>query len=184
MLRGELVALRARLQTDVPILHAGLEADVVTRSRAGSRAWVPVSVDAAESPYAVDSRPADAALFSVATLADDELVGEAVLWGIDNHNRLAHIGMSLLSASRGRGFGADVVAVLCHYGFVVRGLHRLQIDTLADNAAMIGAARNSGFVQEATLRGAAWVLGGFADEVIYGLLADEWTPSASQTTPQ
>jgi RimJ/RimL family protein N-acetyltransferase len=184
MLRGELVALRAREQADVAILHAGLESDVVTRSRAGSRAWVPISPDSAESPYAVDSRPADVAMFSVVALADDDLVGEAVLWGIDNHSRLAHIGLSMLPESRGNGYGSDVVAVLCYYGFVVRGLHRLQIETLADNDAMIAAARKSGFVQEATMREAAWVLGGFVDEVVYGLLADEWKPSASQTTPQ
>jgi len=32
---------------------------------------------------------------------------------------------------------ADVVLALCEYGFAVRGLNRLQVDTLAGNAAMI-----------------------------------------------
>jgi RimJ/RimL family protein N-acetyltransferase len=80
--------------------------------------------------------------------------------------------MALRPAFRGRGLSTDIVRVLCHYGFTVRGLHRLQIETLADNAAMIGAATRAGFVLEGTLRGAAWVSGSFADEVIFGLLAD------------
>jgi RimJ/RimL family protein N-acetyltransferase len=63
--------------------------------------------------------------------------------------------------------------VLCHYGFAVRGLHRLQVDTLADNTAMIRAANQAGFVLEGTLRRAAWVNGEFLDEVILGLLAPE-----------
>ncbi|GAA3920638.1 hypothetical protein GCM10022244_32230 [Streptomyces gulbargensis] len=71
-----------------------------------------------------------------------------------------------------------MVAVLCHYGFVVRGLHRLQIDTLADNTAMLRAAGNNGFVREGVLRSSAWVLGAFADEVLLGLLAEEWKPTA------
>jgi RimJ/RimL family protein N-acetyltransferase len=58
---------------------------------------------------------------------------------------------------------------------VLRGLHRLQVETLADNTAMIRAATQAGFVPEGTLRRAAWVNGAFADEVILGLLATEWT---------
>lgn len=176
MLRGELVGLRARRAADVPVLHAGLYDDVETRSRADARVWRPIAADSADSPFAPESSRPDAAVFTVVTLADDELAGEATLWGIDEHNRTAHLGMSLLPESRGRGLGTDVVRVLCHYGFVVRGLHRLQIDTLADNAAMIAAAERAGFVREATLRSSAWVTGEFLDEVLLGLLAEEWRP--------
>lgn len=73
-------------------------------------------------------------------LASGELAGEALLWAIDLHNRTAHLGLSLRPACRGRGLGTDVVVALCEYGFAVRGLHRLQVDTLASNTAMIRAA--------------------------------------------
>ncbi|WP_407937865.1 GNAT family N-acetyltransferase [Micromonospora viridifaciens] len=82
-----------------------------------------------------------------------------------------------MPAFRSRGLGTDVVRVLCNYGFAVRGLHRLQVETLADNAAMIRAATQAGFAQEGTLRRSAWVNGHFADEVILGLLASEWNPN-------
>jgi RimJ/RimL family protein N-acetyltransferase len=94
--------------------------------------------------------------------------------GMDLHNRVAHVGISLRPAFRGHGLGADVVRVLCYYGFAVRGMHRLQIETLADNAAMIAAATRAGFTREGTLRGASWVDGAFADEAIFGLLAADW----------
>jgi RimJ/RimL family protein N-acetyltransferase len=61
--------------------------------------------------------------------------------------------------------------VLCRYGFAIRGLHRLQLETLVDNHAMIKVAGRVGFVQEGVLRGSEWVNGGFADAVIFGLLA-------------
>jgi RimJ/RimL family protein N-acetyltransferase len=64
--------------------------------------------------------------------------------------------------------------VLCHYGFAVRGLHRLQIETLSDNAAMIRIAGKAGFTQEGILRKSSWVGGDFVDEVILGLLVTEW----------
>ena len=93
---------------------------------------------------------------------------------IDLHYRRAHLGLSLRPAFRGRGLGTDMVVALCRYGFAVRGLHRLQVDTLASNTAMIRAASRAGLVHEGTLRRSAWVNGEFADEVILGMLATGW----------
>jgi RimJ/RimL family protein N-acetyltransferase len=177
MLRGNIIGLRARHETDVPVLQAELYDDVVTRSKADSRPWRPIAPGSAASPFAVSDPTDDAACFSVVQISDDELVGEALLWGIDLHNRTAHLGISLRPAFRGRGLGADAVRVLCHYGFAVRGLHRLQVETLAENAAMVRAATAAGFVPEGTLRRSAWANGGFVDEVILGLLAPEWDPT-------
>ena len=173
MLRGEKVALRARSDADIAVLHSELYDDVATRSRANSRPWRPIAADSPASPYRVGEPSMDVAFFSVVELANDELAGEAVLWGIDVHNRLAHLGISLRPSFRGRGLSADVLRVLCHYGFVVRGLHRLQLETLADNGPMIAAASRVGFELEGTLRSSAWVAGRFVDEVVYGLLAPD-----------
>jgi RimJ/RimL family protein N-acetyltransferase len=173
MLHGKLVTLRSRQEKDVPVLHAELYDDVATRSRADSRPWRPLGEGAA-SPYAVDDASTDAACFSVVETASGELAGEALLWGIDLHNRMGHIGISLRPGFRGKHLGVDVLEVLCEYGFSVRGLHRLQIDTLADNVAMIRAATTAHFTLEGGTRESAWVGGAFADEVVLGLLAREW----------
>jgi RimJ/RimL family protein N-acetyltransferase len=170
MLRGEKVGLRARREEDLPILYAELQSDVATRSRSDGRPWRPLPLAAV---YNFDDKRDDVAWFSAVELGTDELAGDCLLWSIDTHNRSAHLGLSLRPAFRGRGLGTDIVRVLCHYGFVVRGLHRLQVDTLADNVAMIKAASQVGFVLEGTLRGAAWVSGAFLDEVVLGLLASE-----------
>jgi RimJ/RimL family protein N-acetyltransferase len=184
MLRGAKVGLRARREADVPVLHAELYDDLTTRSRADTRPWRPAADTA--SPFAVTEPSADAARFSVVELASDELAGTALLWGIDAHNRKAHLGMSLRPAFRGRGLGTDVVRVLCQYGFVTLGLQRLQVETLADNAGMLGAAERVGFVREGLLRRSLWVAGDFADEVLLALLAadhDPAGPSAAPTAP-
>jgi RimJ/RimL family protein N-acetyltransferase len=174
VIRGEKIGLRARQESDVAVLHAELYEDVATRARADNRAWQPVTAGTPSSPYAVREPSEQAALFSVEELAAGELAGEAVLWGIDQHNRTAHLGISLRPAFRGRGLGVDVVRVLCEYGFAVRGLRRLQLETLADNRAMIAAAKAAGFRHEGTLLRSMWVYGQELDEVILGLLHDEW----------
>ena len=77
-----------------------------------------------------------------------------------------------------------MVFALCGYGFTIRGLHRLQVDTLASNTAMIRTASRAGFVQEGRLRRSAWVNGDFADEVILGMLATDWVAGGKgQTGP-
>ena len=184
MLRAGKVGLRARDEADIAVLHAELYEDIATRVQADSRPWHPIPAGSPASPYAVGEPRDDVACFSVVELAGGELAGEALLWAIDLHNRTAHLGLSLRPAFRGRGLGTDVVLALCEYGFAVRGLHRLQIDTLADNTAMIRAATRAGFVPEGRLRQAAWVNGEFADEVILGLLATVWAGAGRRHTDE
>jgi RimJ/RimL family protein N-acetyltransferase len=175
MLCGKVVGLRARHPEDVPILEAAFLTDPVEGSRTTIRPWVPIAPGAANSPFANSEPTEQMVYFSVVRLLDDALVGSALLWGIDQHNRFAHLGLSLLPIFRGQGLARDTVDVLCRYGFVFRGLHRLQIDTLADNQPMIRTALSAGFVQEGRDRESWWVNGRFADGVVLGLLHNEWS---------
>ncbi|MGX1541045.1 GNAT family N-acetyltransferase [Streptomyces adustus] len=174
MLRGNKIGLRARHEDDIPVLRTELYDDVVNSSRAEAGPWRPVAPGSDDPRLVVNDADERSVRFSVVELESGTLIGTATLWGIDNHNRIAHIGLGLLPSSRGKGYGTDVVATLCHYGFVVRGLHRLQIETLADNTAMLRSAEHNGFVREGVLRSSAWVMGEFMDEVLLGLLARDW----------
>ena len=183
-LTGELAGLRARAAEDVEILHTELYEDVATRVRSDLRPWVPIPFGPA-SPYwvpglgpepSVDpAADTGSAIFSVVELATGGLVGEALLWAIDLHNRSAHVGISLRPACRGRGLCVDAVRILCRYGFRVRGLRRLQLETLGDNHAMMAVAEKLGFTREGATRGSSWMNGRFMDDVIFGLLAEEFS---------
>jgi RimJ/RimL family protein N-acetyltransferase len=181
VLHGELTGLRALTDNDIEVFETELLTDVETRIRATGRPWLPVAPGAPDSPYRQDQDRVAVVRFSVVELATGDLAGEAVMSGIDLHNRHAEIGLVLRSAFRGRHLGTDVVRVLCRYGFWVRGLHRIQITTLADNHAMVAAAVRAGFVLEGTSREVAWVDGGFADGVTLSLLSGEWSPAGRST---
>jgi RimJ/RimL family protein N-acetyltransferase len=176
MLRGELTLLRARRPEDARVLHADLYEDPESYVRSDTRPWVPVPFGPGSPHWPGDEAPgpADAVPFAVTELASGELAGEAILWGLDLHNRSAHIGISLRPDYQGRGLGADAVRVLCRYGFALRGLHRLSLETLADNQAMIAVATRLGFIREGVARGSSWVNGEFLDDVSFGLLAEEF----------
>ncbi|MEE4546522.1 GNAT family protein [Streptomyces sp. V4-01] len=172
MIRHGKITLRAREERDVDVLHRELYEDVENRARSDHRPWRPLRAGP-DSPYAVQQGD-ETPVFSIEESASGDLAGVAALWGVDTHSRSGHLGIGLRPSFRGRGLGTDTVRALCVYGFTVRGLHRLQVDTLADNAAMIAAARHCGFVVEGTLRKALWVYGRHLDEVVLGLLAEEW----------
>jgi RimJ/RimL family protein N-acetyltransferase len=176
VLRGELIGLRAVQDSDIEVFEAELLNDVETRVRSTGRPWLPVAPGAADSPYREAQGRDTVVRFAAVELVTGELAGEAVVSAIDLHNRHAEIGLVLRPAFRGRHLGTDIVRVLCRYGFAIRGLHRLQISTLADNYAMIGAATRAGFVPEGTMRDAGWVNGSFADGVILSQLITEWQP--------
>ncbi|MCF3180557.1 GNAT family N-acetyltransferase [Streptomyces polychromogenes] len=180
MLRGAKVGLRARFDEDIPVLRTELYDDVVNSSRSEAGPWKPMTPGTRDPRLVVDEKQERSVSFSVVELEGGTLIGSAMLWGIDTHNRNAHIGLGLFPAARGKGYGTDVVAVLCHYGFTVRGLRRLQIETLADNAAMLRSAERNGFVREGVLRSSAWVMGEFLDEVLLGLLVQDWEPAPAR----
>ncbi|MGA4956232.1 GNAT family N-acetyltransferase [Streptomyces lavendulocolor] len=178
MLKGTRVGLRARHEDDLPILLTELHDDVVNSSRSEGGPWRPLSPGSRDPRLVVDDQERSRVQFSVVELAGGTLIGTAGLWGIDDHNRCAHIGLGLFPSARGKGYGTDVVAVLCHYGFVVRNLQRMQIETLSDNTAMLRSAERNGFVREGLLRSSSWVMGAFMDEVVLGLLVRDWRPGA------
>jgi RimJ/RimL family protein N-acetyltransferase len=174
MIRQGKIVLRDRRESDVAVLHRELHDDVPLHARADGRPWMPVGALGPKAPYAPPPPDGETAVFSVDEAGSGELAGSALLWSVDTHHRSAHLGVGLRPAFRGRGLGKDIVRGLCLYGFTVRGLHRLQVDTLSDNAAMIAAARASGFAVEGMFRKSRWSYGTWADEVVLSLLAEDW----------
>ncbi len=115
-----------------------------------------------------------AARFTAETIADGTVVGSCSLWGLDAFNQFGHIGISMLPAARGQGYGREVMELLCRYGFRFRNLHRIELETLATNTGMRKLAESCGFVLEGIQREQAYDGDGFSDIALYGLLRREW----------
>jgi len=177
MLRGRLVGLREPRREDIETLFE-LDGDAEHVALADSRPFRPLSLAARQAAY--DKRQAEdepkIAAFVIQRLDDEAgtAVGDVNLWNIDLHHRSAHIGISLLPSARGQGFGRDAIEVICRFAFEVRGLQRVSLETLDVNTPMQKTALACGFVEEGRLRSASWYVGTWADEVLYGLLVDEW----------
>lgn len=179
VLSGENIVLRARTREDTPVYFQIEWGDPDTHQLLSSEPWVPRSL--AQSYSAYDQRLSSGqddpskVIFTVAGKEDvDSALGFAGFHGLSTHNRSAHAMIALLPGTRGRGVGRDALRTLCDYGFRLRGLHRIGLETLGRNVAMQRAAEAVGFVREGVRRETSPVDGKWEDEVVYGLLATQW----------
>ncbi|MCW2786566.1 MAG: family N-acetyltransferase [Marmoricola sp.] len=177
-LAGDLVTLRTIEREDVEVL-AAWDLAYATWPELNDKPYLPKTVadvlkeydDGSETGY----RAGDAfAPFAVD--AEGELVGAVCLWGVDLHNRRAHLGIVIGEDFRGHGYGTDACRAILRYAFVDRGLHRVQLEVLDTNTGALRAYEKAGFRRDGLLREAAWIRGGFQDEVVMSVLTSD--PSA------
>lgn len=181
MFVGSVAALRSVRREDLSVLHAAFGDDPAVHSVVETTPWQPRVIEAVQARYdkglADDADPAvvDFVVHS-ATDHAGRCLGSATVWGIDLHNRTAHLGLSVIASERGRGLGLDAVRLMCRYAFEVRDLQRVSLETLVTNEPMLRTALAAGFTQEGVLRENAYVMGARVDEVVFGMLRHEWSP--------
>lgn len=103
---------------------------------------------------------------------DDATIGVVYLTDIDQTARSAQFSIMLgEKAARGRGVGAEATRLMLAHAFDDLNLHRVWLHVLADNEAAIALYRKAGFVQEGTLRQAAFKEGAYVDLLVMAALA-------------
>ncbi|SDZ45348.1 Protein N-acetyltransferase, RimJ/RimL family [Jannaschia faecimaris] len=110
-----------------------------------------------------------------------ELIGTVRLHSHVVADRRAQIAIGLLDSERlGQGLGTEALRLVIDHGFDGLGLHRLSLRVLADNNRAIRCYTKLGFVEEGRERQSARVPGGWQDDLIMGLLADDWTAAGQE----
>jgi RimJ/RimL family protein N-acetyltransferase len=112
--------------------------------------------------------------FSIETVSTGEFVGHVTLWGASLPGRSATLGIIIGPNHVGRGFGTDAVRVASRYGFRSMGLHRISLTVAAFNTRGRRAYEKAGFQLEGVRRESVFTNGGFTDEVLMGLLRQDW----------
>ncbi|ORY47186.1 acyl-CoA N-acyltransferase [Leucosporidium creatinivorum] len=106
-----------------------------------------------------------------------ERVGWMCLEGVDArglHHRKSHFGISMLASAQGKGYGTEALTWLVEQAFLRYGLNKVEIAVFAWNVEALKSYKKVGFVQEGLLRKSMWQEGAFRDEVLLGMLAEEW----------
>ncbi|WP_067970769.1 GNAT family N-acetyltransferase [Nocardiopsis trehalosi] len=90
-----------------------------------------------------------------------------------------NIGISLLAAERGRGYGTRAQRLLAEYLFAHTRANRVEASTDVANTAEQKALEGAGFTREGVLRGACFRDGAWRDMVMYAVLRSDVPPAPS-----
>ncbi len=108
-----------------------------------------------------------------------QVIGDVVLWPADKTLERGEMGWAFHPAASGRGYATEAVRALIGVAFGVYGMRRVIAQLDARNASSARLCERVGMTKEAHLRQDRWAKGEWTDNVIYGLLAEEWDAAQS-----
>jgi ribosomal-protein-serine acetyltransferase len=166
--------LRPLEESDASELHTLIEAN-----RAHLAPWMPWAAgQTAERTLdfirSTRRQRADDDGFQAALISRGRIVGVAGYHGIDRPNRATSLGYWLAEAEQGRGTMTQAVGVLVGHAFGAWRLNRVEIRADVENLRSRAIPERLGFRREGTLREVLRLGDGYRDQVVYGLLAEDW----------
>ena len=114
--------------------------------------------------------------WGVERIADGEMIGTALLAGVDSVHGRAELRVLLKSRHWGHAYGREAATALLHHAFADLGLRRIEAETPPANTRSLQALEALGFKREGYLRQRWLVRGETQDSVLLGLLAADFKP--------
>ena len=139
------------------------------------RAFIASVVSLAE-PYA----PGTWRQLAITIRATGELIGDCGVHVPENAPEQAEFGITLASAFHGHGYAAETIRALLRLAFDTLGMHRVFGSIDPRNAASLALMRRTGFRQEAHFVESLRFKGGWADDVVFAMLAREWRANVAR----
>ncbi|HEX3051568.1 MAG TPA: GNAT family protein [Aggregatilineaceae bacterium] len=121
-----------------------------------------------------DSPPETGVPFGIQT-KDGKPIGYIGINWISQHDRAANLGAVINEPDYwGGGYGTDALLLLLDYAFYTLDMRRVWLGTMSLNARVMRQMEKVGFMLEARRREATVADGVWYDELIYGMMAEEW----------
>jgi RimJ/RimL family protein N-acetyltransferase len=120
-------------------------------------------------------RDDDVLALAVERRHDGLLLGDASLWLRSLEHRQVEIGYVFHPDVGGHGYATEAARALLALAFHELGAHRVYARTDARNAPSAALLERLGMRQEAHFREAEIFKGAWGDELVFAILADEWS---------
>ncbi len=168
MIQGDRICLRPVTPTDLPLLAAWYN-DVDIEGE--YNAFGLKSSNALERSFAEHGLLTDQLGTLMIVKPAGEVVGmmsfHQVHYGPNGGSLAYNIGLNLLPAQRGKGYGTEAQRLLAAYLFQTYPIARVEASTDVTNLPEQRALEKAGFVREGVLRQAQWRAGAWHDLMLY-----------------
>lgn len=132
----------------------------------GDEAYIPYSLERMHEDI-MDAIQRQQHIFSIVTLADDQLIGRCLLFATDTVNRSAMLGIFIGQKEFwGQGYGQEATRLLLDYAFNLLNLHSVMLGAFNFNERAIHAYERVGF-KTIGRRREARLIGGQAYDVVF-----------------
>jgi len=112
--------------------------------------------------------------FAIETM-EGEYIGGCGMNNVDWKNSVATIGIFIGAKGYwGKGFGTDALKILINFIFNEMNINKIALNVYSFNERAIKSYEKCGFKVEGTLRQALYKNGQYYDDIIMGLLRDEY----------
>ena len=113
-------------------------------------------------------------VLSLAVERSGRMIGDVVLWPLDDSLTRGEAGWAFHPEVAGRGYATEAVMALFGLAFGPLRMHRVTANVDARNTASWRLCERLGMTREGLLRRDLPAKDGWADRLVYGLLAEEW----------
>jgi RimJ/RimL family protein N-acetyltransferase len=174
LITTERLILRRFRKADAPVLAEYRSDPEVARYQSWDAPFPLLRAETAVANF-IASDPDKAGWFQYAIerVADRTLIGDV---GVHLHDNLlqAEIGFTVATPYQRMGLGSEAVRAVLDRLFRVQGLHKVTGECDARNTPSAALMERLGFTREGHLRQQTYIKGEWTDDLIYGLLAEEW----------
>jgi RimJ/RimL family protein N-acetyltransferase len=168
------VYLRQAERSDIPLFVRWFNDARTSRTLA---IVAPMSIPMEEGWFerSLEAQGKDGYHFTICLLADDRPIGTIGLFGLDQRNGSAGLGISVGDPDdTNQGYGSDALRALVAWAFDMLRLERVWLEVYDFNPRARLVYERAGFVHEGTQRHAIFRHGRFVDVHLMSVLADEW----------
>jgi RimJ/RimL family protein N-acetyltransferase len=176
MLKGELVELRPVQRSDISYFLQWFNDPEVTQYLL---MYLPMT-EMGEQKFIEDlgmQQPGTNAFFVIEATEGEKRrpIGSLNLHNITPKDHNATFGIAVGDKNYwSKGYGTEAASLIIRYGFEQLNLHRISSSAFSFNARSIKMHLKLGFKEEGRQREVVFKNGAYHDEVIFGLLRDEW----------
>lgn len=127
---------------------------------------------------------AEQTCLDTAIIYNGKFVGKISLNSIDWAKKTASVGYMLDENFQGDGIMTRAAKGILDIAFTHYGLQKVEVHVATGNEKSCNIPERLGFAQEGILRRAEWLYDHYVDQIVYGLLAEEWLESEEEKNPQ